>query len=78
MSLDKWTIITEALKKRDKFMIRVPRSPKASTWAMLLIGYAGVGFMAHRRRNGALSDPQRHQRAAKSSSRFNPEREYLA
>jgi PEP-CTERM motif len=26
--------------------------PEPSTWAMLLIGFAGVGFMAYRRRKG--------------------------
>jgi PEP-CTERM motif len=25
--------------------------PEASTWAMMLMGFAGVGFMAYRRRN---------------------------
>ena len=25
--------------------------PEPATWAMLLIGFAGVGFMAYRRRN---------------------------
>jgi hypothetical protein len=30
----------------------IPTSvPEPSTWAMLLIGFAGVGYMAHRRRN---------------------------
>lgn len=27
--------------------------PEASTWAMMLLGFAGVGFMAYRRRNQA-------------------------
>jgi hypothetical protein len=25
----------------------------AATWAMLILGFAGVGFMTYRRRNGA-------------------------
>ncbi len=25
--------------------------PEASTWAMMILGFAGVGFMAYRRRN---------------------------
>jgi PEP-CTERM motif len=29
--------------------------PEPSTWAMLLIGFAGVGFMAYRRRNQSAS-----------------------
>jgi hypothetical protein len=28
--------------------------PEPSTWAMTILGFAGVGFMAYRRRNGAL------------------------
>jgi hypothetical protein len=27
--------------------------PEASTWAMMILGFAGVGFMAYRRRNNA-------------------------
>jgi hypothetical protein len=27
--------------------------PEPSTWAMMVLGFAGVGFMAYRRRNGA-------------------------
>lgn len=29
--------------------------PEPSTWAMLMLGFAGVGFMAYRRRNTAIS-----------------------
>jgi hypothetical protein len=29
----------------------VPGVPEPSTWAMMIIGFAGVGFMAYRRRN---------------------------
>jgi hypothetical protein len=28
--------------------------PEPSTWAMMILGFAGVGFMAYRRRNSAL------------------------
>jgi len=28
-----------------------PAVPEASTWAMMILGFAGVGFMAYRRRN---------------------------
>jgi hypothetical protein len=28
-----------------------PGVPEPSTWAMLLLGFAGIGFMAYRRRN---------------------------
>jgi hypothetical protein len=34
--------------------ISLPAAPEPSTWAMLLIGFCGLGFLAHRRRqNGA-------------------------
>lgn len=29
--------------------------PEPSTWAMMILGFAGIGFMAYRRRNAALS-----------------------
>ena len=29
--------------------------PEPSTWAMMILGFAGVGFMAYRRRNQAIS-----------------------
>lgn len=29
----------------------IPSVPEPSTWAMLILGFAGVGFMAYRRRN---------------------------
>jgi hypothetical protein len=32
----------------------VPAVPEPSTWAMMILGFAGIGFMAYRRRNGAL------------------------
>ena len=28
--------------------------PEPSTWAMMILGFAGVGFLAHRRRKQAL------------------------
>ena len=28
--------------------------PEATTWAMMLLGFAGVGFMAYRKRKGAM------------------------
>jgi PEP-CTERM motif len=27
--------------------------PEPSTWAMMILGFAGIGFMAYRRKNGA-------------------------
>ncbi len=34
------------------FLVRaVPAIPEPSTWAMMILGFAGVGFMAHRRKS---------------------------
>ena len=33
--------------------LNIAAVPEASTWAMMLLGFAGVGFMAYRKRNGA-------------------------
>ena len=32
-------------------LLTTPAVPEASTWAMMILGFAGVGFMAYRRRN---------------------------
>jgi hypothetical protein len=32
--------------------IVTPGTPEASTWVMMLAGFAGIGFVAYRRRNG--------------------------
>jgi hypothetical protein len=29
-----------------------PTVPEPSTWAMMIVGFAGMGYIAHRRRNG--------------------------
>jgi hypothetical protein len=29
--------------------------PEPATWAMMILGFAGIGFMAYRRKNGAAS-----------------------
>jgi hypothetical protein len=29
----------------------IPAVPEPSTWAMMLLGFAGMGFMAHRRKS---------------------------
>ena len=34
---------------------RMPAVPELSTWAMIILGFAGLGFMAYRRRNSALA-----------------------
>src|ERR1700687_1704340 len=33
--------------------LQVAAVPEPSTWAMIIVGFAGVGFMAHRRRKSA-------------------------
>jgi hypothetical protein len=45
------------ISKIDNFVVNGPVSgvPESSTWAMLLIGFAGVGFMAYRRKQAGLS-----------------------
>ena len=37
------------------FLTQVSGVPEPSTWAMMLIGFAGIGFMAYRRSQRALS-----------------------
>jgi len=36
------------------FAVATPAVPEPSTWAMLIIGFAGVGFMAYRRKNQSV------------------------
>lgn len=38
----------------DFGMATVSAVPEPSTWAMMVLGFAGVGFMAYHRRNGAV------------------------
>jgi PEP-CTERM motif len=35
------------------FSVTVSAVPEPSTWAMMILGFVGVGFLAYRRRNGA-------------------------
>ena len=32
-------------------MLTIRGVPEPSTWAMMILGFAGIGFMAYRRRN---------------------------
>jgi cbb3-type cytochrome oxidase subunit 3 len=32
-------------------MTAIAAAPDASTWAMMILGFMGVGFMAYRRKN---------------------------
>jgi PEP-CTERM motif-containing protein len=36
-----------------KSVIAAPPVPEPSTWAMMILGFAGIGFMLHRRKRGA-------------------------
>jgi hypothetical protein len=36
-----------------QFLSRTSSVPEASTWAMMLLGFLGVGFLAYRRKNGS-------------------------
>ena len=46
--------------------------PEPSTWAMMILGFAGVGFMAYRRRNqtAALAPPDRSSRLRRRETAF--------
>jgi hypothetical protein len=35
----------------DNVTVEVAAVPEPSTWAMLLLGFAGIGFMAYRRKS---------------------------
>jgi uncharacterized protein YlxP (DUF503 family) len=35
------------------FNLSIAAVPEPSTWAMLVLGFAGVGFMSYRRKNKA-------------------------
>ena len=35
----------------DKVTVSVAAVPEPSTWAMMILGFAGVGFMAYRRKS---------------------------
>ena len=34
-----------------RWTLALPSVPEPSTWAMLLLGFAGIGFMAYRRKS---------------------------
>lgn len=38
----------------EQFVFTVAAVPEPSTWAMMILGFAGVGFLTYRRRNSAM------------------------
>jgi hypothetical protein len=51
---DTFTFTTSSFPGPGTFtaVINVGVVPEPSTWAMLILGFAGVGFMAYRRKSG--------------------------
>jgi hypothetical protein len=39
----------------EQFVFTVTAVPEPATWAMMILGFAGVGFLAYRRRHSALT-----------------------
>ena len=39
----------------DAFQMRIDAAPEPSTWLMMALGFAGLGFFAHRGARGAAS-----------------------
>jgi hypothetical protein len=35
----------------DSFVVDVASVPEPATWAMMILGFAGIGFMAYRRKS---------------------------
>jgi hypothetical protein len=40
----------QQISSLDNFIFEVAAVPEPSTWAMMLLGFAGIGFMAYLRR----------------------------
>ena len=43
-----------AIAAEDTLLAGAPAAPEPSTWAMMILGFAGIGFMAYRRRKSAF------------------------
>ena len=43
--------ITKTGNNRVRTFLRRPANPEPSTWAMMILGFAGLGFLAYRRNN---------------------------
>ena len=46
-----WYIVSDVTYNASDVSGTVPAIPEPSIWAMLLIGFAGIGFMAYRSKN---------------------------
>jgi PEP-CTERM motif len=46
--------IPDGLNQINFQVTAVAAVPEPSTWAMMILGFAGIGFMAYRRKSGAL------------------------
>jgi hypothetical protein len=57
VSLRDWVNVANdiAFGPIDNLNLNICSVPKPSTWAMMLLGFAGVGTMAYRRRKSALA-----------------------
>jgi hypothetical protein len=45
------TIPYDTTVRADNFSLEISAVPEPATWAMLLLGFAGIGFMAYRRKS---------------------------
>lgn len=43
-----------AIAAEDTLLAGAPAAPEPSTWAMMILGFAGIGFMAYRRRKSLV------------------------
>jgi len=48
---DPFATITDSDGQSFQVAVVAPAVPEASTWAMLLLGFTGLGFMAYRRKS---------------------------
>jgi hypothetical protein len=48
---DPFATITDSDGDRFQVAVVAPAVPEASTWAMLLLGFTGVGFVTYRRKS---------------------------
>jgi hypothetical protein len=53
-----WYIVSDVTYSASDVSGTVPAIPEPSTWAMLLIGFVGIGFAAYRRRRPSYGVPQ--------------------